>query len=54
VLAPLMNARTAQPGEVINGFELVYASPTPTDRVLIYRFPDEAPTSNGEEGENSD
>jgi 4-amino-4-deoxy-L-arabinose transferase-like glycosyltransferase len=52
VLAPLMDARTAQPGEVINGFELVYASPTPTDRVLVYRFPDEAPTSSGEEVED--
>jgi hypothetical protein len=52
ILAPLMDARTAQPGEVINGFELVYASPTPTDRVLVYRFPDEAQTNNGEERED--
>lgn len=39
ILAPLMDARTAQPGAVIDGFQLVYASPTPDNRVLIYRFP---------------
>jgi hypothetical protein len=35
-----MDARTAQPGAEIAGFELVYASPTPTERVLVYRFPE--------------
>lgn len=35
----LVSARTAQAGEVIDGFELVYASPTEDNRVLIYRFP---------------
>jgi hypothetical protein len=40
-LAPLIDARTAQPGDVIDGFELVYASPTPDNRVLVYRFPGE-------------
>jgi 4-amino-4-deoxy-L-arabinose transferase-like glycosyltransferase len=39
-LAPLINARDAQPGAVIEGFKLVYASPTPENRVLIYRFPE--------------
>lgn len=41
LLAPLANARTAQAGTTIDGFELVYASPTEFDRVLIYRFPEE-------------
>jgi hypothetical protein len=50
VLEPLMDTRSAQTGQVINGFELVYASPTPDNRVLIYRFPDDTQTSNGEEG----
>lgn len=40
LLAPLLDARTAQPGTMIAGFELVYASPTPDNRVLIYRFPE--------------
>jgi hypothetical protein len=40
IVAPLMDARTAQPGAEIAGFELVYASPTPTERVLVYRFPE--------------
>jgi hypothetical protein len=26
-------------GDTIDGFTLVYASPTPENRVLIYRFP---------------
>jgi hypothetical protein len=39
-VGPLADARTAQPGAEIAGFELVYASPTPTERVLIYRFPE--------------
>lgn len=43
-LAPLINARDAQPGAVIEGFRLVYASPTPENRVLIYRFPAEDTT----------
>jgi hypothetical protein len=38
-LAPLINARTAPPGTVIEGFTLVYASPTPDNRVLIYELP---------------
>ncbi len=41
-LAPLISARTAQPGEVIEGFTLVYASPTPDNRVLIYELPEAA------------
>jgi 4-amino-4-deoxy-L-arabinose transferase-like glycosyltransferase len=40
IVGPLADARTAQPGAEIAGFELVYASPTPTERVLIYRFPE--------------
>lgn len=39
LLAPLLGAAEAQVGDVINGFEVVYASPTPDNRVLIYRFP---------------
>ncbi len=39
LLAPLLGAADAQVGDVINGFEVVYASPTPENRVLIYRFP---------------
>ncbi|MBC8077496.1 MAG: glycosyltransferase family 39 protein, partial [Chloroflexales bacterium] len=39
-LAPLITARSAPPGTVIEGFTLVYASPTPDNRVLIYRLPD--------------
>ncbi|NJO04317.1 MAG: glycosyltransferase family 39 protein [Chloroflexaceae bacterium] len=39
-LAPLIGAADAQVGDVIDGFEVVYASPTPDNRVLIYRFPD--------------
>jgi hypothetical protein len=35
----LVSARDAQPGEVIDGFELVYASPTVDNRVLIYKLP---------------
>ncbi len=41
IVGPLANARDALPGEVIEGFELVYASPTETNRTLIYRFPAE-------------
>lgn len=40
LLAPLADARDAQVGDVIHGYEVVYASPTPTERVLIYRFPE--------------
>jgi 4-amino-4-deoxy-L-arabinose transferase-like glycosyltransferase len=50
VVGPLADARYAQPGEVIAGFELVYASPTPTNRALIYRFP-EGDRWLGREGE---
>ncbi len=39
-LAPLITARDARVGDVIDGFTLVYASPTPDNRVLIYRFPE--------------
>lgn len=38
-LAPLITAADAQVGDVIDGFTVVYASPTPNNRVLIYRFP---------------
>lgn len=48
LLAPLLDARTAQPGAVIDGFTLVYASPTPDNRVLIYQFP--PPSSPGPPG----
>jgi 4-amino-4-deoxy-L-arabinose transferase-like glycosyltransferase len=41
-LAPLITARTAPPGTVIEGFTLVYASPTPDNRVLIYELPEAA------------
>jgi 4-amino-4-deoxy-L-arabinose transferase-like glycosyltransferase len=38
-LAPLIRPGSDQIGTVIDGFELVYASPTPDFRVFIYRFP---------------
>lgn len=41
-LVPLVTARSAAPGAVIEGFTLVYASPTPDNRVLIYRLPEPA------------
>lgn len=41
VLAPLINAPPdIQVGDTIEGFTLVYASPTPDNRVLIYRVPE--------------
>jgi hypothetical protein len=40
ILTPQINAYNAQPGDVIDGFELVYASPTPDNRVLIYHLPE--------------
>ncbi|MCX7859089.1 MAG: glycosyltransferase family 39 protein [Chloroflexus sp.] len=39
LLAPLMD-HANQPGMVIDGFELLYASPTPDFRAFIYRIPD--------------
>lgn len=39
LLAPLMD-HSNQPGMVIDGFELLYASPTPDFRAFIYRIPD--------------
>ncbi len=39
LLAPLLN-HANQPGMVIDGFELLYASPTPDFRAFIYRIPD--------------
>jgi 4-amino-4-deoxy-L-arabinose transferase-like glycosyltransferase len=39
LLHRLAGARSAQVGDTIDGFTLVYASPTPENRVLIYRFP---------------
>jgi 4-amino-4-deoxy-L-arabinose transferase-like glycosyltransferase len=38
-LGPLTRPGDAPVGTVIDGFELVYASPTPDFRVFIYRFP---------------
>jgi hypothetical protein len=38
-LRSLVSQRDIQPGAVVEGFELVYASPTPENRVLIYRLP---------------
>ncbi len=43
MLAPLTNAPAVQVGDTVNGFTLVYASPTVDNRVLIYRFPEEVP-----------
>ena len=40
LLAPLLN-HANQVGQVIDGFTLVYASPTADFRAFIYRFPDE-------------
>ncbi len=39
MLHPLTSAGDAQVGDNVAGFTLVYASPTPDNRVLIYRFP---------------
>lgn|GEM_PF-386748 len=39
-LAPLIGARDAPVGTTVDDFTLVYASPTPDNRVLIYRFPE--------------
>lgn len=39
LLAPLMD-HDNQVGDVVEGFELVYASPTPDFRAFIYRIPD--------------
>ncbi|MGQ9774125.1 glycosyltransferase family 39 protein [Chloroflexus sp.] len=39
LLAPLMD-HDNQPGMIIDGFELLYASPTPDFRAFIYRIPD--------------
>lgn len=39
LLDPLVGARDAEVGQTIRGYELVYASPTPDNRVLIYRVP---------------
>jgi len=38
LLAPLMD-HANQPGMIIDGFELLYASPTPDFRAFIYRIP---------------
>jgi hypothetical protein len=38
-LDPLITARDAQPGDVIDGWTVVYGSPTPDNRVLIYELP---------------
>ena len=38
-LAPLLRPADARPGMVIDGFTLVYISPTPDNRVLIYQLP---------------
>lgn len=40
LLAPLMD-RSNQVGDVVEGFELVYASPTPDFRAFIYRIPEQ-------------
>ncbi|MGB9633283.1 MAG: ArnT family glycosyltransferase, partial [Chloroflexaceae bacterium] len=40
LLAPLMD-HDNQVGDVVKGFELVYASPTPDFRAFIYRIPDQ-------------
>ncbi len=40
LLAPLMDHNN-QVGDVVEGFELVYASPTPDFRAFIYRIPDQ-------------
>lgn len=40
LLAPLLNNPTAQVGDVVEGFRLVYATPTEDNRVLIYQFPE--------------
>lgn len=40
IMAPLMNAQNIQIGDTIDDFTLVYASPTPDNRVMIYRFPE--------------
>ncbi len=45
-LASLIGARDAPVGTTIDEFTLVYASPTPDNRVLIYRFPE-----NGDDGD---
>jgi hypothetical protein len=39
-LAPLIGAHDAPVGTTVDEFTLVYASPTPDNRVLIYRFPE--------------
>ncbi|WP_298817306.1 glycosyltransferase family 39 protein [Chloroflexus sp.] len=39
LLAPLLD-HSNQPGMVIDGFELLYASPTPDFRAFVYRIPD--------------
>lgn len=39
LLAPLLNQRN-QVGDVIDGFELVYASPTDDFRAFVYKIPD--------------
>ncbi len=39
LLAPLID-HANQPGMIIDGFELLYASPTPDFRAFIYRIPD--------------
>lgn len=38
MLAPLLAAHDVQVGDSIHGFTLVYLSPTPENRALIYRF----------------
>lgn len=40
LLAPLMD-RSNRVGDVVEGFELVYASPTPDFRAFIYRIPEQ-------------
>ncbi len=39
VLAPLINPPVAQVGERVDGFKLVYVSPTEQNRVLVYALP---------------
>ncbi len=51
LLAPLLRAGDAQVGDVIYGFTVVYASPTPDNRVLIYRFPEQLPAQFAERKE---